>query len=324
MTRSDAEVLLLDKQVVEQLLVPEDVIAAVREAFEAHSAREGRVFPVVREKLSTGGIFGIKSGDIGCKGLLGFKAAGFWPENRKLGGEAHQATVLLFDPNTGRPLCVIDGNAITTARTAAAGALGLGLLARPDSSVATVFGVGIQAKAQLELALRMFPALEKVYYVSADRCRRSAFEALFFERAEVICASDAERAVAESDLVITATPGAGPLFNAAALKDGTHLNCVGADTRGKRELPMGVLERAKVVADDLEQARELGELQWSPQTSAVELGDLITGRAELHRSVADITVFDLTGLALQDLTVARLIHTRALSRRLGTAIAWPW
>ena len=322
--RSDAQILLLDKRVVEQLLIPADVIAAVREAFELHSAREGRVFPVVREKLSTGAIFGIKSGDVGCKGLLGFKAAGFWPGNRTLGGEAHQATVLLIDPTTGRPLCVIDGNAITTARTAAAGALGHGLLARPDSTVVTVFGTGIQAKAQLDLTLGVLPALKRVYYVSGDRCRHAEFEALFSQRTELVCASDPDRAVFESDVVITATPGTGPLFDAAALKEGTHLNCVGADTRGKRELPAGVLERAKVVADDLEQARELGELQWGPGTSAVELGDLLTRRAEYERAVADITVFDLTGLALQDLTVARLIYSRAHSLRLGTAIAWPW
>ena len=144
---SNATLLLVDKHVAEQLRVPDDVIAAVREAFVLHGLRAGRVFPVVREKLTTGGIFGIKSGDVGSQDLLGFKTAGFWPSNPTIGGEAHQATVLLFDPATGRPLCIIDGNAITTARTAAAGALGVSLLARRNSAVATVFGTGIQAKA---------------------------------------------------------------------------------------------------------------------------------------------------------------------------------
>jgi ornithine cyclodeaminase len=322
--RSDAKLLLVDKHVVEQLLAPDDVIASVREAFELHSQREGRVFPVVREKLSTGGIFGIKSGDVGSQGLLGLKAAGFWADNRMLGGEAHQATVLLVDPANGRPLCVIDGNAITTARTAAAGALGLSRLARQDSRVATVFGTGIQAKAQLDLALRTLPALEQVYYVSVDRAPDAAFEAFCSARCALLGARDADAAVAQSDVVITATPGGGPLFDAAAVRPGTHLNCVGADTRGKRELPAGVLERARVVVDDLDQSRELGELQWSPQTPAIELGDLLTGRSELQRAEDDITVFDLTGLALQDLTVARFIFRRALSLDLGTAVNWPW
>ena len=322
---NNATLLLVDKHVVEQLLVPDDVIAAVREAFELHGQRAGRVFPVVREMLTTGGIFGIKSGDVGSQSLLGFKAAGFWPSNPKVGGEAHQATVLLFDPATGRPLCVIDGNAITTARTAAAGAVGLALLARQDTAVATVFGTGIQAKAQLAFALKTLPSLTHVNYVSVDREPRADFEALFADRCKLRCVANADEAVAQSDLVITATTGSGPLFDETAIRAGTHVNCVGADTRGKRELPAGVLDRARiVVVDDLDQARELGELQWAPQTAAVEMGDLLTGRAKWRRDAADISVFDMTGLALQDLTVARLIHRRARDLGLGVTVAWPW
>ncbi|KND59919.1 Ornithine cyclodeaminase [Candidatus Burkholderia verschuerenii] len=321
---NDATLLLVDKNVVEQLLVPDDVIAAVREAFKLHGRQAGRVFPVVREKLTTGGVFGIKSGDVSSQNLLGFKAAGFWPSNRSIGGEAHQATVLLFDPATGRPLCVIDGNAITTARTAAAGALGLSLLARQDTAVATVFGTGIQAKAQLGLALRTLPLLKNVYYVSLDREPQADFESLFAGQCILRCATNADEAVAQSDLIITATTGGGPLFDEAALRDGTHLNCVGADTRGKRELAAGVLDRARIVVDDLEQARELGELQWAPHAPAIEMGDLVTGRSRWRREPADISVFDMTGLALQDLTVARLIHHRATELGLGVTASWPW
>ena len=162
---AEATLLLLDKDAVEQLLTPAEVTQAVREAFLLHGRREGRVFPVVREKLASGGIFGIKSGDVPSQGLLGFKAAGFWPRNRELGGEPHQATILLFDPATGRPLCVIDGNAITTVRTGAAGGLGLALLARPDSTRLTVFGTGVQARSQLRFALRTLPRLSCVDYV---------------------------------------------------------------------------------------------------------------------------------------------------------------
>ena len=89
---AEATLLLLDKDAVEQLLAPAEVTQVVREAFLLHGRREGRVFPVVREKLASGGIFGIKSGDVPSQGLLGFKAAGFWPRNRELGGEPHQAT----------------------------------------------------------------------------------------------------------------------------------------------------------------------------------------------------------------------------------------
>lgn len=101
---TDDRLLLLDRDAVAPALQAAQVTAAVREAFVLHSQRAGRVFPVVREKLHTGGVFGIKSGDVANQDLLGFKAAGFWPGNRGLGGEPHQATVALFDPATGRAM----------------------------------------------------------------------------------------------------------------------------------------------------------------------------------------------------------------------------
>lgn len=321
---TDATLLLLDKHAVEELLQPDDVVEAVREAFLLHGRREGRVFPVVREQLATGGVFGIKSGDVPAQGLLGFKAAGFWPGNRARGGEPHQATILLFDPTTGRPTCVIDGNAITTARTGAAGALGLRALARQDSARATVFGTGVQARSQLGFALRTLPRLSRVRYVSFDGKPDAGFEAMFAHRCDIRCARDANEAVADSDVVITATPGGGPLFDAAAVRPGTHLNCVGADTAGKRELPPDLLQRVRLVVDDSEQALRLGELQWARDTPCTELGEVLLRDGAFERTAGDITVFDMTGLALQDLTVARLIQQRAADRGIGRRIAWPW
>lgn len=323
-TSADARLLLLDKNQVDALLLPDDVLLAVREAFVLHSDREGRVFPVVREPLKTGGVFGIKSGDVQAQGLLGFKAAGFWPANRQRGGEPHQATILLIDPATGRPLCVIDGNAVTTVRTGAAGGLGLQQLARHDSTRLCLFGTGVQARIQLDFALRLLPSLSDVLYMSSDGQRNPAFEAAFAGRCNIAPAGDRNTAVARSDVVITATPGGGALFDLEAVQPGTHLNCVGADTRGKRELPEGLLARARLFVDDRAQARQIGETQWAADTPSDELGDLLSGKTPFQRAPGDITVFDMTGLALQDLTVARLLHARADETGSGTRIAWPW
>lgn len=320
----DARLLLLDKHQVGALLSPDDVLGAVREAFVLHSERAGRVFPVVREPLSTGGVFGIKSGDVQAQGLLGFKAAGFWPANRQRGGEPHQATVMLFDPLTGRPQCLIDGNAITTLRTGAAGGLGLQALARPDSTRLCVFGAGVQARIQVDFALRLMPSLNELRYVSAGDARNADFEAAFANRCSVALATDRNHAVSQSDIVITATPGGGALFDLAAVRPGTHINAVGADTRGKRELPEGLVASARVFVDDDVQARQIGETQWAADTKAVELGDLLTGKAAFTRVASDITVFDMTGLALQDLTVARMLQQRADATGTGSRIAWPW
>jgi alanine dehydrogenase len=322
--RNNARLILLDKDRVESLLTPEEVVEAVRDAFTLHSKGEGRVFPVIREPLVTGGVFGIKAGDVQSQGLLGFKAAGFWPQNRSLGGEPHQATIMLIDPGTGRPVCIIDGNAITTMRTGAAGGLGLMLFARADSTRLCVFGTGVQARVQVSFALRAMKQLASIRYVTADDQRDVSFETQFNGRCAISHATDRDGAVAESDIVITATPGSGPLFDAQAVQRGTHINCVGADTKGKRELPEGLLKRARLFVDDRTQARQIGETQWAPETACVEIGDLLTGVARVDRQPDDITLFDMTGIALQDLTVARMLHVRAVATGVATSVAWPW
>lgn len=321
---ADAQLLMLDKNQIEPLLQPDDVLNAVKKAFTLHSQKQGRIFPVVREPLTTGGIFGIKSGDVQSQDLLGFKAAGFWPNNRTLGGEPHQATILLFSPHTGRPLCVIDGNSITTMRTGAAGALGLQLLARPDSQSLCIFGSGVQASIQLQFALRLFPHLHQVHYLTYNNQPDPKFEQKFTSLCPLSHSTNPDTSVASSDIVITATPGAGALFSLNAVRKGTHINCVGADTKGKRELPDGFLKHVKLFVDDRIQAAQIGETQWAPDTPSTELGELLDKTNSFKRTPDDITLFDMTGLALQDLTVARMLYQQALETNAGTLLSWPW
>ena len=143
-------------------------------------------------------------------------------------------------------------------------------------------------------------------------------------RAETRHVTDRDAAVAGSDIVITATPGGGALFSRDAVQPGTHLNCVGADTEGKRELPAGLLKHVRLFADDLIQARSIGESQWARDVPCTTLGDLLTGKMDFQRQADDITVFDMTGIALQDLTVAHLLRRQSEATGIGTVIDWPW
>jgi alanine dehydrogenase len=321
---NDAQLVLLDSGDVSELLEPAKVFDAMKQAFTLHSQREGRVFPIVREQLHTKGVFGIKSGDVPNRDLLGFKAAGFWPSNRRAGKEPHQATILLIDPHTGRPRCLIDGNTITTIRTGAAGALGLTLLARPESTSLCIFGTGTQARVQLSFALRYMPNIQRVRYLTVLGQPDDAFEREFGHLCALAHARDADAAVSESDIVVTATPGGGPLFSRGAVRAGTHLNCVGADTKGKRELPEGLLRQSRLFADDREQSRSIGEGQWDNDCPSIEIGDVLTGKVQLTRNLEDITIFDMTGLALQDLVVAEMLLHLAEVRGLGKNLSWPW
>jgi ornithine cyclodeaminase len=325
----NTRLLLIDKNQVESLLNFDDALEATREAFRLHGLGEGRVFPLVREKLASGSVFGIKSGSVEQQKILGFKAAGFWSGNRALDSEPHQATILLFDPDTGRPLCVIDGNVVTTLRTGAAGGLGLLQFARPDSARLCVFGTGVQARIQTRFALHLLPGLRSIAYVSIDEKPDARFEAeVGPDAAARGCAlahtTDRDEAVAKSDIVITATPGTGALFSLEAVKPGTHINAVGADTAGKRELPDGLLKRTRLFVDDADQARAIGETQWAKDHPSITLGKLLVGKTTFERRVDDITVFDMTGIALQDLTVAHLLLQRATASGAGTQVEWPW
>ena len=322
--RSDAKLRLLDKHAVNELVVYSEVLDAVKQAFTLHTQALGKNFPVVREVLGEQDIFGIKTGYVQSRDLLGFKAAGFWPSNRHSGGDAHQATILLIDPHTGRPQCVIDGNAITTLRTSAAGALGISLLARPDSKRISVFGTGVQGRAQLGLALQVMPSLQQATYVTRSGRPNPEFEALFSCCCKVVHNADGDAAVADADIVITCTPGRGALFQASSVRPGTHLSCVGTDTIGKRELPVELLRNSTVFVDDCDQASRLGEMQWAPNLSSAEIGTLLTGSGCFVRKSDEITIFDMTGIALQDLILARTLFERAEGNNAGQLISWAW
>ncbi len=323
----NTELLVLNADDLKQLIEPQSVIAAVREAFELHSSEQGDTYPVVREPLGMGpapAVFGIKSGAIESQRLVGLKAAGFWNHNHSIGAPAHQATIVLIDSHTGRAQAVLDGNLITTARTGAAGYWGISLLAAQAAQRICVFGTGVQATVQLEYALRARPEASQVSYVSYNTLPDAAFEQHFSKLCELRHSTQANASVEAADIIITATPGRANLFDVAALRSGQHINAVGTDTRGKRELPQHALEQASHVwADDLTQSRELGECQWSPGIEVKEIGELLLKRHSYTRCAADRTVFDMTGLALQDICTAKMLVNMAQERGLGQRVAWP-
>nr|WP_233161699.1 MULTISPECIES: ornithine cyclodeaminase family protein [unclassified Achromobacter] len=320
--------LLIPAPDVLALLDRDATMAAVRQAFVQHSAGTGRVFPMIRESVGSNAVFGIKAGDIAPDNVLGFKAAGFWPGNTAHGKGAHQATIMLFDPATGRPVCLLDGNHVTTLRTGAAGAIGIDLFARKDVRSLCLFGTGVQARIHLEYALQVRSSLVSVTYLTVDGASDPGFESDFTARHGDRCAlkhaTDADQAVAAADLVITATPSRKPLFGNEAVQAGTHVNAVGADTIGKRELPEGLLQRARLFVDDGRQSANVGEGQWAKECPATEIGTVILGEQSYVREAGAITVFDMTGLALQDLVVAQMIFDGARKAGRGMAITWPW
>lgn len=321
-------ILVLSREEMRELLTLEVVVPAIEKAFVAFAAGRSLAYPVVRESVEGHqGIFGIKSGYLVDDQVLGLKAGGYWRDNPTRGLTAHQSMTLLFDPATGVPTAFMDGNHITTIRTAAVGALAARVLARPESSVAAVLGCGVQGTAQAEALCHVLPIRElRIFDPSA--VNRRAFIERLGGRVSVTEAVDARAAVVGSDVVVTAVGGRTPVLLSDWVKGGVHINAFGTDTRGKIEIETSLFSRATLVVDDVAQACALGETQAAIDAGLVErdgpwttLGEVLSGVKPGRTRADEITLFDATGLAFQDLVAGSLAVSLANQRGVGLRVA---
>lgn len=276
-----------------------------------------RNFPVVREMLGhADAIYGFKSG-FDRKGLaLGLKAGGYWPGNVKRGLSNHQSTVFLFDPDTGKCQAMIGGNLLTALRTAAAAAVSVARLARTDSRVLGIVGAGHQAAFQLR-AVAEQRKFAKVLAWNRSIEKLDRLAAVARELGLEFSAVTRDALAAQCDVIITITSSAEALLRVDQIRPGTHLSCMGTDTPGKLEVDPALVARASLFTDERAQAITIGECQHAVAQGLVaadaitELGQVIVGKHPGRRSADEITLFDGTGVALQDLAVAAAILQRA-------------
>jgi len=319
--------LVIPESEARALVAMPDAIEMVAETFAALDRAEAASYPVVRERLGThAAVFGVKTGYDRAAGTLGLKAGGYWPHNAARGLTNHQSTTLLFDPETGRAAALVGANYLTGVRTGAAAALATRHLARPDARVLGFVGTGTQALYQLD-AIRCVRPLSEVVAWNRSPARLEPFLDAVRSRGLVARAASLEETVRAADILVTATPGQEPLVRADWVRAGTHINAVGADTAGKQELEAALVAGAAVYVDSLEQAITIGECQHAvrsglltPERIRGTLGGLVSGRLPGRTDAAEITLFDSTGIALQDLAVAALAVRRAGERGRGIAV----
>ncbi|MEU1183758.1 ornithine cyclodeaminase family protein [Streptomyces sp. NPDC005820] len=247
----------------------------------------------------------------------GLKIGTYWPGNDRHGLPRHHSTLLILDQEIGRIAAVLEVGAANAYRTAAADALAVDLLARPDASTLAVFGTGHQAGYDVRAVARVRP-IGLVLAVGRDPDRTRAFADALTRDGIPARPAAPEEAASSADTIITATTSttADPaLFDSEWVRPGTHVSAMGADAPGKRELPAELVARAQLFCDATSQSRRIGELQHAPADAHVtQLGDVLTGRAPGRRSPQDITLFDSSGIGLQDLYLGL-----ALLDRLDTA-----
>ena len=226
------------------------------------------------------------------------------------------------DPETARPLAVMDGTELTRLRTGAAAAVATDHLAVPDARSLGLVGAGAQSHAQLAAIATVRP-IERVVVADADPEAAAAFIDAHRDRFDVRAGSIAEAAAC--DVLSTTTPVEEPIVSREAVGERTHVNAIGADAAGKHELADAVLTDATLVVDDLEQCRHSGEINvpWSAglldeASVHAELGAVVTGRLPGRTAETGITVFDSTGLAVQDVAAARVVYETAVDEDRGT------
>ena len=302
----------IDEATAQSRVSIEQAIHAVRRVFIEMAAHNARNFPVVREELpEAGAVFGFKSGYDPAAMLLGVKAGGYWKNNSTHNLANHQSSVLMFDDATGRLVAVVAGNYLTAIRTAAASAVSIELLARADVKTLSVIGAGKQAEYQIRAACKMRPFSQLLL---ANRTIDNA-ERLKSRLSDLpidINVADFQTASSSADVIITIASSFSPLIKSDWISPGVHIAAMGTDTAGKCELDPHIFQRASTYTDEPMQSASIGEAQHAVKQGLISQADLrpigavAAGIAEGRRADDDITIFDGTGVGLQDLAVAKL------------------
>ncbi len=314
--------LLLTRKDVEKLLTMKETLSAMERAFALYAEGKAQMPPksyLVMEK-----------GDLRAMPACIDKHAGIkWvnshPENRKIGLPTVMAVLIYNSPETGFPLAIMDATFLTNYRTGAAGGVAAKYLARRDSKIFGFIGCGYQAYTQL-LALKEIFKIEKVkaFDINEENAKRfiEFCKKLGFE-GEILSAEE----VCDCDVLTTTTPSRKPVVKESWIKEGTHINAIGADAPGKQELEEAILKKAKIIVDDIEQTMHGGEINVAISKGIITkediygtLGEIIIGKKAGRRIPEEITVFDSTGLAIQDIIVAGLVFEKAKKERVGQEI----
>ncbi|MFH1016058.1 MAG: ornithine cyclodeaminase family protein [Chloroflexota bacterium] len=318
--------ILLGRREIEELLGMDEVVKAVERAFILKAKGEAVMPPKIYLDLPK------YHGDFRAMpayvdGGAGMKWVGVYPENTtKYNLPTVIGLIVLSDPANSYPLAIMDGTLITGMRTGAAGGIAVKYLARKNSRVIGFVGAGRQARTQMMAIREVMPEIErvKVYDVRPDASRKYAEEMSTRLELDVSPVATVAEA-ADADVVVTVTLGTGPVVLKKHVKPGTHINAIGADARGKQELEGALVASAEVIVDDIEQASHSGEInvpvskgEFKVRNISATLGEVAAGMKVGRKNDEEITIFDSTGLAIQDIVCAKLAYEKAKDREVTT------
>ncbi|MFT5874445.1 MAG: alanine dehydrogenase [Clostridium sp.] len=330
---------VLNQKVLTEVLDMKNVLDVIEEVYVLKSEGKTELFPMVFHEFNPGvADMDIKSGKLKDVDIFGLKLVSWFGENKEKNLPLLIGTVLIFDSKTGVPLALLNADHITGMRTGAAGAIGAKYLSRKDSKTLLMVGTGHISKFEIAATLLAIESIDtvKIYdpmaFEYAQDFQKNIATILEKEfsinkNIKFVAIESIEAGVKSSDIIITATPSRKPLIKKEWVKPGTHISCVGADMEGKQEIDENIFACAKVVVDDINQAINVGETETAIKKGIItkddiisEIGEIIAGKIKGRTSDDDITIFDTTGMAIQDLITAKLALDLADKKQLGITI----
>ena len=322
---------MLSEENVKSLVTIEDALEAVELAFRERARGHAQMPPKMYLNYQKyNGDLRTMPAYLENLDISAVKVVTVHPGNSRFGLPTVNATILLVDPKDGQLLSIMSGGFITALRTGAAGGIAAKYLAIKKPTTIGFVGAGFQARTQLSALLNICDGLKdiRVWDIRPEAATNFVTEIKAKTRISNVCSvNDVKTVVGDADIVVTTTPSTKPLVMNDWVNSGTHFNCIGADAPGKEELDPAILRRSKLVIDDWMQASHSGEIN-VPVSSGIlardnvwaELGEVVAGLKPGRTSENEITVFDSTGLAIQDAAVAEIVYRRALEKKVGNYV----
>ena len=320
--------LLLSIKDVKEALSMKEVIGAVEKGYIAYNAGKVQQPDIVSMEMPEyNGETDIKSCYNELNEMISVKiASGFYDNGKSNDLPTMIGTILLLDGKNGAPLCVMDGSLITGIRTGAAGAISSKLLARKNSKVVAVFGAGGQARMQI-IGLCQVMKIDEVRVYSEYKEELPRYKADIEEntKVKVIICDTPEETMRGADIAISTTPSKKYLVDKSLIKPGMHIVAVGADMAGKNEWDPEIFRGAKIINDSIAQCISRGETRNAIIAGVIketdiyaEIGQLLAGEKPLRESEDEITIFDTTGMGIQDNVTAVKVYETAKEKGLGS------
>jgi ornithine cyclodeaminase/alanine dehydrogenase-like protein (mu-crystallin family) len=320
LARESSAMRVIERDEVARRLTYEVCIPIVRQAMIDFSS--GRTRQLLRSiiPLADGRLFGIMPGAMGETAAFGAKLISVYPENASKGRQSHQGLVVLFEPGTGEPACIVHAGEITAIRTAAASAVATDALARADAGRLAILGYGEQAAthARALLKIRKIHAI-RVWGRSPERARAFCRQMNAELGVPFSSALEVEDAVNDADIICTVTAAAEPILKGSWVRAGTHVNVVGSSFAGPAEVDNDLVVRSRFIADSREGVlRQGAEFLRAKAAGLVddghivaEIGEVLAGKVEGRRSEEEITVYKSLGHVVQDLASAWALYRGA-------------